>query len=203
MTRAIAAGDGIEARISIDELRRQGIDPLEQLAEVAAAGDDLATELLVECLDSSALVRKFVAGMLLEQSAIDDVSQDTLISVATSIGSFSGRSKFSTWVHRIARNRVVDHLRRRRNSTPLHEGHEGDLGPTARLSSVIATRVSVQRALEGLPEIYRVPVSLRDVDGLTYAQIGQSLGRRVGTVKSQVSRGRAMLAGRLEGRGGF
>ncbi|MEN5072697.1 RNA polymerase sigma factor [Isoptericola cucumis] len=169
---------------------------LDLLAARAAAGSRLATELLVEQLDESGVVRRFVRGALLDESAVDDVCQDALISVATSIGSFEGRSKVTTWVHRVVRARVVDHLRRQRATTPLPDD---DVGPGERMSSLIATRATVRDALAALPDLYREPVTLRDVEGLPYAEVAARLSRSVGTVKSQVSRGRALVAAALEG----
>lgn len=202
LSAAIATRNPIEARRIADEILAEDDDPLDELARIAVEGDELARELLLEYLDSQRIVHRFVGGMLLDESAVDDVAQDTLISVATSIGSFAGTSKFTTWVHRIARNRAVDHLRRLRDSVPLPEpGRELDLGPAARMSSIIASRVSVQQALANLPDLYRLPVSLRDIDGHSYADIAGRLGLRVGTVKSQVSRGRAMLAAQLSEQG--
>jgi RNA polymerase sigma-70 factor (ECF subfamily) len=167
---------------------------LDLLATRAAAGSTLATELLVERLDESGVVRRFVRGALLDESAVDDVCQDVLISVATSIRSFAGAAKVTTWVHRIVRNRVVDHLRRQRATTELPDG---DAAPGERMSSLIATRASVRDALNALPDLYREPVTLRDVDGLSYSEVAARLGRGLGTVKSQVSRGRALVAARL------
>ena len=169
-------------------------DALHLLAGHAASGSGLATELLVEQLDESGVIRRFVRAALLDESAVDDVSQDALISVAGSIGSFRGGSKVTTWVHSIVRNRVVDHLRRQRATAPLPEDQ---LGPAARMSSMIATRATVRAALEGLPDLYRGPVTMRDLEGLTYAEVAERLQRNVGTVKAQVSRGRALVAASL------
>lgn len=169
-------------------------DVLDLLGARAAAGSPLATELLVELLDESGVVRRFVRGALLDESAVDDVCQDTLISVATSIHSFTGASKVTTWVHRIVRNRVVDHLRRQRATTVLPDD---DVAPGARMSSLIATRATVRDALDALPALYREPVTLRDIEGLPYSAVADRLGRSVGTVKSQVSRGRALVAALL------
>ncbi|MFV0427228.1 MAG: RNA polymerase sigma factor, partial [Beutenbergiaceae bacterium] len=151
----------------------------------------LAVELLVEELDGSGTVRRFVGRSLIDQNAIDDVCQDTLISVARSLPSFAGAAKVSTWVHKIAQRRVTDHLRRQRATVPLPDD---DVGPTERISSMIATRETVQAAVSRLPELYREPVRMRDIHDRDYQQIAQVLGRTVGTVKSQISRGRAMVA---------
>lgn len=162
-----------------------------------------ALELLIETLDASGVVRRFAGDALLDKSAVDDVSQDSLISIAESIGSYNGGGKVTTWVHSIVRRRVVDHLRRQRETAPLPDDQAA---PAARMSSMIATRTTVQEALAALPELYRAPVTLRDIDGRPYAEVAETLGRSLGTVKSQVSRGRAMVAARLresDGTGGI
>lgn len=168
-------------------------DALAVLAH-SAPHDPIAAELLVEALDASGTVRRFAHAALLDHTAVDDVSQDALISVADSIRSYNGHSKVTTWVHSIVRRRVVDHLRRQRESAPLPEA---DVGPATRMSSMIATQASVQQALAELAEIYREPVTLRDIEGLPYAEVAARLGRAEGTVKAQISRGRAMVAAKL------
>ena len=188
---AIAAGDPLVARRLLANL---GDDALDELARIAAGGDPLATEMLVERLDASGIVRRFAHAALLDASAVDDVAQDALISVAASIHTFGGASKLTTWVHRIVRNRVVDHLRRQRATSPLPPD---DLGPAERMSSMIATRATVRDAVAALPDLYRAPVVLRDLDGLTYEEIAQRLGRTLGAVKVQISRGRALVAATL------
>lgn len=180
-------------------------------AEVAAASSDClddvlaliaghakskpqAVELLVELLDASGTVRRFAGAALLDHTAVDDVSQDALISIADSVDGYNGSSKVTTWVHSIVRRRVVDHLRRQRATVPLDDG---DISPAARMSSIIATRATVRDALETLPELYQAPVVLRDIEGHSYAEIADLLNRAQGTVKAQIARGRAMVAARL------
>ena len=163
------------------------------LAQEATA-NPRAAELLVEVLDASGVVRRFAGAALLDHAAVDDVAQDALISIADSIGSYSGRGKVTTWVHSIVRRRVVDHLRRQRETTQLDD----DVSEAARMSSMIATRATVQDALASLPELYREPVVLRDIEGYSYADIAERFNRPEGTVKAQISRGRAMVAARLK-----
>lgn len=128
---ALDAQDALAARQVLDRLPVDDADVLDDLARAAAGAAPLATELLVERLDASGVVRRFVRGALLDEAAVDDVTQDVLISVAASIGSFSGAAKVTTWVHRIVRNRVVDHLRRQRATAPLPAD---DLAPAERMS---------------------------------------------------------------------
>ncbi|GMA31295.1 RNA polymerase sigma factor [Litorihabitans aurantiacus] len=193
LVAALHAGDAFAARVRAAE-----IDPDARwaaLARIAASGDPpggpIAVEMLVEDLDESGTVRRFVRRSLLDEHAVDDVVQETLISVAGSITSFAGDSRVTTWVHRLAQRRVVDHLRRLRATEPLPAD---DLLPSARISSMIATRATVREAVDRLPEHYREPVRLRDLEGVDYAEIARRLGRPVGTVKGQIARGRAMVA---------
>src|SRR5690625_805671 len=116
-----------------------------------------ALELLLEALDQAGTVRRFAGASLLDQNAVDDVSQNAMISIADSIDSYNGRGKVTTWVHTIVQRRVVDHLRRQRATVPLDQH---DISPVARMSSIIATRTTVHQALETLPELYRRPVVL-------------------------------------------
>ena len=157
-----------------------------------------ALELLLEALDEAGTVRRFAGASLLDQTAVEDVSQDAMISIADSIDSYNGRGKVTTWVHTIVQRRVVDHLRRQRATVPLDQH---DISPAARMSSIIATRATVHQALETLPELYRQPVVLRDIEGHTYAEIAQRLDRPEGTVKAQIARGRAIVAAQLRDTG--
>lgn len=194
------SGDPVAARRLLAEVPGQEMDSaLETLARIAAAegsGAPLALELVLEQLDASGIVRRFAGAALLDKAAVDDVAQDALISIAGSIGSYAGGSKVTTWVHSIVRRRVVDHLRRQRATSPLPPE---DAGPAARMSSMLATRATLREALEALPDPYREPVTLRDVEGMAYAEVAERLDRPAGTVKAQISRGRAMLAAALRG----
>lgn len=194
LRRALRGHDAPTARTILRETPTTDGDTLQELALEAAQGSELATELLIERLDESGVLRRFARGALFDEAAIDDVIQDSLISVATGIGTFQGTAKVTSWVHRIVQNRVVDHLRRQRATAPLPEE---DLGPGQRISSMIATRTTVQDALAALPALYRLPVMMRDIDGLPYQEIADRLERSSGTVKSQVSRGRALVAASL------
>lgn len=193
--QALETGDISAARRSLRALTTTE-EHDEALAALAqhASGSSEVTELFIETLDGTGVVHRFASAALLDKASVDDVVQDSLISIAESIGSYNGRGKVTTWVHSIVRRRVVDHLRRQRETAPLRE----DNAPAARMSSMIATRRTVQDALAALPEIYRVPVTMRDIDGVPYAEIAEQLDRSIGTVKSQVSRGRAMVAASLQ-----
>ena len=196
---ALDVGDALAARRALADLGEPGREAaLEPLARRAAGGGALAVELLVELLDDLDLPRRAVRRFLIDESAVDDVAQDTLIAVAGSVGSFRAEAKFTTWLHQLARNRAVDHLRRRRATEPLAED---DVGDAQRISSVIASREAARQLAARLPEPYREAVWLRDVERASYAEVARRLGRNLNTVKSHVARGRALLARMLDAGG--
>lgn len=198
---AVDGGDrGVARRVARDvpgdrEERGRGLDAL---AVRAAGGSGLAFELLAELVDELGLARAGVRQVLVDESAVDDVAQDTLVSMATSIGSFTGEASFVTWLFTIAQRRAVDHLRRRRATEPLSDDGM-DVGEALRISSLISTREAVQQLVGQLPDRYRRAVELRDIERLSYAETAERLAINVNTVKSHVARGRAVLATMLNG----
>lgn len=199
--RALDAGDSTAARRVLAEVpavRAERDAGLDLLAHRAAAGSLLAADLLASAVDGLGLARAGVRRVLVGEADVDDVTQDTLVSMAASLGSFTGEASFVTWLFTIAKHRAVDHLRRRRAGEPLGD----DVGEAVRISSLVATRETVRAMVERLPDTYRRAVELRDIERLPYAEVASRLELNVNTVKSHVSRGRALLATMLEGAGG-
>ncbi len=171
------------------------------LVQAAAGGDRRALDtLLRRHYDRIFAVCRRITG---NDADAADAAQDALISIARSIGRFDGRASFSTWAYRIATNASLDELRRRRRrpmlvddrSDPRAEGGDvqivdPDAGPQV---EAIADRMAIDAALAELPETFRVPLVLRDVGDLDYAEIAEALDVPVGTVKSRIARGRAQL----------
>ncbi|MFP3901026.1 MAG: RNA polymerase sigma factor [Acidimicrobiia bacterium] len=195
--RVLDAGDGTAARrvlADVPAVRAERDAGLDLLAHRAAAGSLLAADLLASAVDELGLARAGVRRVLVDEADVDDVTQDTLVSMAASIGSFTGEASFVTWLFTIAKRRAVDHLRRRRATEPLGD----DVGEAMRISSLVATRETVRTMVERLPDTYRRAVELRDIERLPYAEVASRLGLNVNTVKSHVARGRALLATMLE-----
>lgn len=188
----------LAAQVGADRESRDSA--LDLLACRAADRSPLALELLAELVDECGLARAGVRRVLVSEVEVDDVTQDTLISMAASIGSFSpAKGRFVTWLFHIARNRAVDYLRRQQHSTgPRATGQLGDdAGEAQRISSLISTRETVQQMVRQLPDHYRRAVVLRDIERLPYVEVAERLELNVNTVKSHVARGRALLASML------
>jgi RNA polymerase sigma-70 factor, ECF subfamily len=191
-------GVGSAVRVTHDMLRgatdqAQRAELLDAVAGEAARGSRDAVELLVWAIDELALARPAIRGVLIDEADVDDVAQDVLVAVAETIGRFRGDARFTTWLHKVARFKAIDHLRRKRDQATIDEAP----GDAQRISSLLASRATLQDALNALPEHYRSAVVLRDVQQRPYTEVAAQLGINLNTAKSRVARGRALLAGML------
>jgi RNA polymerase sigma-70 factor (ECF subfamily) len=177
----------------------------DQLVEAARRGDAAAMDqLLRRHYDRVHAVCRRIAGSTRDA---DDAAQEAMIRVVRNLDRFDGRSAFATWVYRIATNTALDELRRRKRRPQLHAVDDDDRAPAepvdplaGRRIDAVAERMAIDAALADLPEEFKVPVVMRDVGDLDYAEIAAALDIPVGTVKSRIARGRRMLVGRLGNR---
>jgi RNA polymerase sigma-70 factor (ECF subfamily) len=145
----------------------------------------------------------------------EEVAQDVLLKVYRKIDAFRGDAALSSWIYRITFNTVMSRLRSQRKAQQ-HEVRELDLladveenggrvrrehadwsslGDEAVMRSQL--RTTLASALKDLPEIYRTPVILRDLHGLTTEEASSQLGIKEQTLKSRLHRGRLFLRERL------
>ena len=172
----------------------------------ARQGDAHAYRRLVECYQ--ARIYRLVAGLLgHEQGNIDDVVQEVFIKAYFSLKRFREEASFATWIYRIAVNQARDEMRKasRRVSLSLDttlavETVQGLRGLWNRaeddeddLVASEALQRFVSQAVTALPEKLRTVVTLKDLEGLSYQEVGQILKCSVGTVKSRHSRARERL----------
>lgn len=182
-----------------DPSGRTGVDE-NSLVRAAVAGDRAAMERLLRTHhDRIFAVCRRITG---NDADAADASQDALIAIVRHLDRFDGRSSFGTWVYRIATNASLDELRRRaRRPAVTADG----LGTGERQLAVvdpaadgqveaIVERDLIDSALGAVPDDFRIPLILRDVADLDYAEIASTLDIPVGTVKSRIARGRAALA---------
>jgi RNA polymerase sigma-70 factor (ECF subfamily) len=145
----------------------------------------------------------------------EEIAQDVLMKVYRRIDAFRGDAALSSWIYRITFNTAMSRLRSRRSAT-YFEVSEHDLtadveerGGRIRRETpdwshmaddaVLRDQVrrKLARALPELPSIYRVPVILRDIQGLSTEEASERLGIKEQTLKSRLHRGRAFLRSRL------
>ena len=134
-----------------------------------------------------------------------DMTQEAFLRAYRAIGSFRGDSKLSVWLYRLTQNVCIDFLRSkgRRPTVSLTVENEEDevqeldvaddrFDPEEQYQRK-ALRDAVRRGLDALPEEYRAILVLREISGLSYAEIGERLQLEEGTVKSRLFRARKKL----------
>jgi RNA polymerase sigma-70 factor, ECF subfamily len=172
----------------------------DDLVESARAGDERALDDLLR------RHQERIHGVCRRLTGNDadalDATQEALISVVRGLPRFDGRSSFSTWVYRIATNAALDELRRRKRRPVVSLDDErsarrepAGTGPS--IGQAVGDRLDIDAALAQVPLEFRAPVVLRDLCRLDYAEIAEVLGIPAGTVRSRISRGRAVLAALL------
>ncbi len=140
----------------------------------------------------------------------EEVLQDVFITVYRKVGSFEGKSKFSSWLYRITVNAAFMKLRKKKQEKAISLDevitsieNQPITQPTAfgARADSLAIDNEVRGALEGaigrLPEDYRAVYVLRDVDGLSNKEVSDILGLSIPAVKSRLHRSRIMLRKRL------
>ena len=175
-------------------------DP-EELARRAADGDRAALDELLRLIEPRVL--RQVSRFLPYRQDAEEATQDVLLKVATRIGTFEGRSKFSTWLYEVTANQARQTYRSLRRRAAESTTDVPVERPDPRTTSVIAgSRLDLLDALERLetehPDLVRAFV-LRDLSDLEYADIARLLDVPVGTVKARIHHARRYVRESLDG----
>jgi RNA polymerase sigma-70 factor, ECF subfamily len=168
---------------------------LEALALAAAAGDVESLDRLLAAIQPR--VQRICGRMLLYPEDAEEAAQDALLLVATKIGGFAGRSKFTTWLHAVTSNSARSTYRSLRRRAGERTTDELPTYADPRTTSVIAgSRLDLLDALDVIgsthPDLVEALV-LRDVQELEYADIAQLLDIPLGTVKSRIHQARQLI----------
>ena len=132
----------------------------------------------------------------------EDLTQETFVRVFRSLASYKPGT-FEGWLHRITTNLFLDMVRRRARirmeALPDDSDRIAGVGPEPeQVFSDTHLDPDLQAALDELPPEFRAAVVLCDVEGLSYEEIGATLGVKLGTVRSRIHRGRAALRSAVE-----
>ncbi len=188
---------------------------LAELMRRAASGEDAAFESLVQHFEG--MVYAFALQSLRRREDAEDATQEVFLKLWRSLATWRDEASVKTYVMRIARNTVIDAIRHR-NSHPTDsltavdgDGEETqlDIADTSSTSNPAADYArreqieEVRRAIDKLPPDHREIIILRDINGLSYAEIAESTGLDPGTVKSRLSRAREKLKEFLKARNFF
>jgi len=142
--------------------------------------------------DQQEPLRRFLLALCAGDAALaDDMAQDTLVRAYVASGSFLGLSKFSTWLFRIAYNCYLDHSRKARPAqAPIREAESL---PASDTSDRSFRYQQLYQALERLPEKEKAAIALFYFEDRSIKEISAILDMPQGTVKYQLSMGRAHL----------
>ena len=177
-------------------------DEIDELARQAREGDRDALEQLLGAVRPRVL--NICRGVLPYSGDAEDACQEAMLNVATRIGSWGGRGRFTTWLHVVAVNSARTTYRRLKNLAMPTDFDDGAHDrPDPRTTSVIAgTRLDLLEAMETIdrdhPQ-YVEPLLLRDVYGLPYDEIAALVDAPLGTVKAQIHHGRKLARPLLRG----
>jgi len=141
-----------------------------------------------------------------------DLAQETFVRVYFALDRYHTQFAFSTYIYRIATNLAISEIRRRKRRKLLsltglfqsEDDSQVEFQPAD--DKMLADDELVEdersqmigRAIAALPEKYRVPVILRDVEGKSYDEVAEIMELGLGTTKSRISRGRALLKEKLQ-----
>jgi len=179
-----------------------------QLLAKFKKGDQHAFELLVRKYKMA--VFNTIYSIIGNAQEADDIAQEVFLKVYTKVGSFKGKSSFSTWLYRVTVNRCVDELRKRNNKIISYET-EFDEEEKLRLRDILAGKegniteglikeeleVIVQKAMNSLPEKDRVILTLKEIEGLSYNEISKIMKISLDKVKIWLFRARQKLKEKL------
>ena len=164
----------------------------------AAAGDRRAFERLYR--DHVDRVFTLCARMTADRALAEELTQDVFVRAWEKLASFRGESSFSTWLHRLAVNLVLNHRqsdgRRQRHLVADDTGDVSERVPARPVTP--GDRMDLERAIAGLPPGARRVFVLHDVEGYKHEEIGTLLGITAGGSKAQLHRARLLLREALQ-----
>ncbi|MBS1793410.1 MAG: sigma-70 family RNA polymerase sigma factor [Acidobacteria bacterium] len=181
-----------------------------QLIEATKKGDETAFAEIVERYRNP--LTNYLFRMLDDYEEAVDLVQETFVRVYFAIERYHTEYAFSTYIYRIATNLAISEIRRKRRRRLLslssffqtEENETQEFHPPDEKSlpdeNLIDTERSrtIEKAIAALPDKYRAPIVLREIQELSYDEIAQVLGLGLGTTKSRISRARALLREKLK-----
>jgi RNA polymerase sigma-70 factor, ECF subfamily len=157
-------------------------------------------------------IYSLLARTLHDRADAADLTQEVFVKVFRGVGRFHGESSLRTWIYRIALHEASNQrrwwMRHKQQEVPIEqEIGEGNCGTSMKLKETLVdpgespfemalheeNRVRVEAALSQVPEPFRTTLILRDIEGFVYEEVAEIQGVNLGTVKSRLVRGRALL----------
>jgi len=160
----------------------------------AQRGDERAFTLIVRAYEQP--VYNYVLRLVGDRSLAEDLTQEVFLRVYQGLPGFSDRSRFTTWLFQVTKNRVLDELRALERRPRAVVGLD-DIPPLEVVDPPFERSETIDalwRAVEGLTVDLKMALLLRDVVGLSYTEIGDSLEITLATVKWRIYKAREEVA---------
>lgn len=156
----------------------------------AQQGDERAFSIILRMYETP--VYNYVLRLVGDRSLAEDLTQEVFLRVHQGLPRFSLRCKFTTWLFQVTKNRVLDELRakERRPLNPMNLDDAPQLEVLDQPLERVEAIDSLWRAIEGLPVDLKMALLLRDVVGLSYNEIADSLEVTLATVKWRIFKAR-------------
>lgn len=180
----------------------------QQLVERVQRGDKQAYGLLVEKYRRK--LGRLLSRFIRDQAEVEDVVQEAFIKAYRALPNFRGDSAFYTWLYRIGINTAKNYLvamgRRpqTQNEIEVEDAENFEDGDELRTAETPETELmtkeiakTVQTAIDALPEDLRTAIVLREIEGMSYEEIAESMDCPIGTVRSRIFRAREAIATQL------
>jgi len=142
------------------------------------------------------LVYSIILRMVVDKEEANDLVQEVFIKIYKNLGKYHPEFKFSTWTMRITTNHVIDYRRKRKEQTvPLEDMEYAVCSDSSPEASYIEKEKAqaLKKAVESLPDMYKVPIVLYHQQGLSYQEIAAVIEEPLSKVKNRIFRGRKML----------
>ncbi|MCI1709400.1 MAG: RNA polymerase sigma factor RpoE [Chiayiivirga sp.] len=177
------------------------------LVQRVQAGEKRAFDLLVGKYQHK--VTSLISRYVHDWSECQDVAQETFIRAYRALGNFRGDSQFYTWLYKIAVNTAKNHLvsmgrRPPTDDVDAMDAVQYDGGTRLRDTDTPEREMmrqeierTVAATVEALPEELRMAITLREVDGLSYEEIAETMDCPIGTVRSRIFRARDAIDQKL------
>lgn len=133
-----------------------------------------------------------------QHARAEELTQDAFVKAWQALPGFRGDSAFATWLHRVAVNTAMMHLRARSGAED-RETDDAALELAAAPQGSASARLDLGRAVASLPPRARAVIVLFDIEGWTHEEIAAELGMAIGSSKAHLHRARQLLRERLEG----
>lgn len=172
---------------------------MEAVVARARAGDRAAFERLYRA--HVGRVHGLCLRMSGDRARAEELTQDVFVTAWRKLNSFRGDSAFSSWLHRVTVNTVLQSRRSEKRRLARREAVGVDrsaFGGGAADGAAPGLRLDLERAIAGLPPGARQVFVLHEIEGMRYSEIAERYGQAVGTLKAQMHRARKLLREALE-----